>query len=67
MNILTLMNALPGVDLRLSVYSIVNSLTELPGINKVQLLIDGESNVVLGDNIRLENVFERNLDLTAQE
>ena len=61
------MNALPGVDLRLSVYSIVNSLTELPGINKVQLLIDGESNVVLGDNIRLENVFERNLDLTAQE
>ena len=45
----------------------MNSLTELPGINKVQLLIDGESNVVLGDNIRLENVFERNLDLTAQE
>ena len=60
-------NALPGIDLRLSVYSIVNSLTELPGINKVQLLIDGDSNVVLGDDINLENVFERNLDLTVQE
>ena len=45
----------------------MNSLREVPGINRVQLLIDGDSNVVLGDDINLENVFERNLDLTVQE
>ena len=45
----------------------MNSLRVLRGINKVQLLIDGDSNVVLGDDINLENVFERNLDLTVQE
>jgi len=45
------------------VYSIVNSLTEIPGINKVQILINGETNLVYRENIRFETIFERNLDM----
>lgn len=45
------------------VYSIVNSLTEIPGINKVQILINGETNITYRENIRFETLFERNLDL----
>ena len=45
------------------VYSIVNSLTELPGISKVQILINGETNLTYQESIRFETIFERNLDL----
>lgn len=40
------------------IYSIVNSLTNLTGINKVQILIDGA-----GDLALLEPLYERNLEL----
>ena len=44
-------------------YSIVNSLVELPGINRVQISIDGNTDVTYRDNVSLTTVFERNLDL----
>lgn len=44
-------------------YSIVNSLVELPGVNKVQISIDGDTNVTYRDSVSLTNVFERNLDM----
>ena len=48
------------------VYSIVNSLTELPGISKVQILINGETNLTYQESIRFETIFERNLDLIEE-
>ncbi len=45
------------VPLELSVYSIVDSLTDLPGVSKVQILINGDLNSNLS-----ENLYERNLD-----
>lgn len=45
------------------IYSIVNSLTEISGINKVQILINGETNQVFRESIRFDTIFERNLDL----
>lgn len=45
------------------IYSIVNSLTEIPGISRVQILINGETNLVFRESIRFETIFERNLDL----
>ena len=48
------------------IYSIVNSLTEIPGINKVQILINGETNRVFQESIRFETIFERNLDLIEE-
>lgn len=45
------------------IYSIVNSLTELTGIHKVQILINGENDVNYRETYNLTTVFERNLDL----
>ena len=45
------------------VYSIVNSLVELPAINKVQISIDGNTNLVYMEVVPLSQVFERNLEI----
>ncbi len=44
-------------------YSLVNSLTELPNVNKVQISIDGDTERYFGDHINLESLYERNLEL----
>ena len=44
-------------------YSIVNSLVELPGVNLVQLSIDGKTDVTYRESVSLTTVFERNLDV----
>ena len=49
------------------VYSIVNSLTGLPGISRVQILINGETDLVYRESIRFDTIFERNLDLVEEE
>lgn len=55
-----------GVPFELTVYSIVNSLCELNGINKVQFQINGDSHVE-ANGISFDTVFERNLDLIKKE
>ena len=49
-----------------AIYSLVNSLTELPGVLKVQLAVDGETEVKLGEKT-LSALFERNLDMVQVE
>lgn len=51
------------VTSQVALYSIVNSLVELPGVNRVQFSIDGETNVTYRDSVNLTTVFERDLDL----
>lgn len=46
-----------------AIYSIVNSLEELPNVNKVQISINGETDVMYRESISLSTVFERNLEL----
>ena len=48
------------------IYSLVNSLTELPGIIKVQLAVEGETKAVLGEKFHLTTLFERNLQLLEE-
>lgn len=48
------------------IYSLVNSLTELPGVLKVQLAVDGATEVKLGDKT-LSALFERNMELVQTE
>lgn len=50
-----------------TIYSIVNSLTELPGITSVQILVNGETNITYKDNISLETTFQRNPEMIAKE
>ena len=49
-----------------TIYSLVNSLTELPGVLKVQLAVDGETEVALGDKT-LSALFERNQDMVQSD
>ena len=47
------------------IYSIVNSLVELPNVNKVQFMINGESDLIFREFFDLKNTYERNLDLVS--
>lgn len=44
------------------VYSIVNSLCELPDVRRVQIMVNGDSNVLFKENISLTGPLERNLN-----
>ena len=44
-------------------YSIVNSLTELPGINRVQLSIEGNSDLNYMEKLSLLQPFEKNIEI----
>ena len=46
-----------------TIYSIVNSLTELPEITGVQLLVNGETSITYKDNISLETTFQINQEI----
>ena len=46
-----------------AVYSLVNSLTELKNVNKMQLSIDGDTTAVFLETMSLRTVYERNLSL----
>lgn len=49
------------------VYSIVNSLVELPTVTKVQFLKDGEKVPFYRDSMPFDGLLERNLDIVEQE
>lgn len=55
-----LTDALP-IDGNLIIYSIVNSLTELADVQRVQIMVDGDSDIVFRD-ISLSSPLERNLN-----
>ena len=44
------------------IYSIVNSLSELPNINKVQISVKGDTSISYRDAFPLDGLYERNLD-----
>lgn len=57
------MEGVNGVTEEAAVYSVVNSLSEVPNINKIQISINGETEVSLNDKLQLNTMFERNLDI----
>ncbi len=48
-----------------AIYSVVNTLVELPGINKVQFSIAGKQVLKYSDTVNFGEPFERNLDLVS--
>ena len=44
------------------IYSIVNSLSELSTVSKVQISVNGSTKGVYRDSYKLDKVYERNLD-----
>ena len=55
--------AINNVTTDVTIYSIVNSLSELSNINKVQFSIEGDGDSRFRDKYDLSTVFERNLSL----
>lgn len=54
---------LQGVDEEVTIYSVVNTLVELPDINKVQFTINNQVVQTFWEDLELDVLFERNLDL----
>ena len=55
--------AVNNVATDVTIYSIVNSLSELNTVNKVQISIDGDTDNKFRDKYEFSTVFERNLSL----
>lgn len=49
------------------IYAIVNSLSELPAVNKVQIAINGETSRKYRELVSLDTLFERNLDIILED
>lgn len=54
-----------NVSSDVTIYSLVNSLVELPNVGRVQIAINGDSNVIFRENTSLSATYERNLDLVT--
>lgn len=62
----TMSQSMVNVTAEVSIYSIVNSLCELPNINSVAITIDGKSDVKFRETISLDSEFEPNMDIVSQ-
>jgi hypothetical protein len=56
------LDAIPGEDVYVSIYSVVNTLCELQNVNRVQITINGKQDIMLRDVVSLNTVFEMNLN-----
>lgn len=54
-----------NVSSDVAIYSLVNSLVELPNVGRVQIAVNGDSNVMFRENTSLAVTYERNLDLVT--
>lgn len=57
------LDKIEGIKDDVIIYSVVDSLVELSTINKVQITINGEVKKTYREDISLDSMFERNLDL----
>ncbi len=49
------------------IYSIVNSLSEISTVSKVQITVNGSQEVMFRDAISLNTQFERNLEIGEEQ
>lgn len=57
-------NHIPG---ELVIYSIVNSLAELSNVNKVQISVNGDTNITYQKEFSLDTMYERDLEYVEEE
>jgi len=55
-----------GMSPELNIYSIVNSLCEINQVNKVQISVEGNTDVTYGNEISLKYAFSRDLDFVEK-
>lgn len=56
-----------AVDPKVTIYSLVNSIIEGGGAARVQILVNGETNVKYKDTVDLSQPFSRNLEIVKEE
>ncbi len=56
------LTAIPDEDPYLTIYALVNSLTELDSVQRVQIAVEGSQDVMLRDAIPLDTLFEADPD-----
>lgn len=59
----TFLTQIYNVTPEVTIYSITNSLVEIANVNKVQISINGDTNITYKESVNLSSVFERNLEL----
>ena len=59
----TFLNNTLEVNEYIPIYSIVNSLSEISSVSKVQITINGSQDVMFRDIVSLNTQFERNLEI----
>ncbi len=52
-----------NVSPEVTIYALTNSLAELGTVNKVQISVNGETNINYRETVSLSTMFERNLDM----
>ena len=57
------LNQIYNVSAEVTIYSITNSLAELPNVNKVQISVNGKTDLLYRENYSLATVYERKWDL----
>lgn len=57
---------IPEITDEVAIYSIVNSLVEMPSVNKVKFLIEGEEQKTYRETMTFNQYFERNLDIVQE-
>lgn len=57
------MNQIYNVSPEVTIYALTNSLAELGTVNKVQISVNGETNINYRETMSLSAMFERNLDM----
>lgn len=60
------LDATVDVSEEVPIYSIVNSISDMLNVNKVQISIDGNTDVTYRDKIHFDTYFERNLDIVEE-
>ena len=55
-----------GVSADVTIYSLVNSLIELNNVNKVQISIDGDTDVTYKESVSLKKPLERKFELVEE-
>ena len=59
----TFLTQVYSTSAEVTIYSLVNSLVELPDINKVQVSVSGKTDVALQETMPLSKIYERNLEI----
>lgn len=59
----TFLTQVHSISPEVAIYSVVNSLCEISGINKVQISIDGDTSLVFREKMPLNAIYEFNRDI----